>query len=311
MKNPTQDIILQELKVKDNNELLPFLETNEVRKSRNAIKSLLAHKQININGKVITQFNFALKPGDIVRIMKHNQERKRNKLKGATIEYEDDYLIIVNKDPGMLSVSTDKEKSRTVYNILNEYVRKKNKRNRVYVLHRLDREISGLMVFAKNQDIQSLFQNNWDKLIPVFTYIAVVEGSLQPPAGKITSWLTEDKNYVMRASLSDNGGLESTTDYKTLKSNGEYSLLSFKLVTRRKNQVRSQMKLIGHPVVGDKKYGATGNPIKRIALHVQDILLIHPVSGQKLEFNCPIPKVMAKLTDKKVQIKKQNYESRV
>lgn len=309
MRKSTQDIVLQEIKVTENVELLSFLENKQVRKSRNAIKSLLAHKQINVNGKLATQFNLALKPGDVIRIMKYDQERKRNKLKGATIEYEDDYLIVVNKEPGILSVSTDKEKTRTVYNVLNEYVKKKNKKNRVYVLHRLDREISGLMIFAKSEDIQSLYQSNWDKLVPVFTYVAVVEGTPQPSAGSIVSWLNEDKNYVMRSSTTNNGGLESRTDFKTIKSNGNYSLLNYKLITRRKNQVRAQMRQIGHPVVGDKKYGAINNPIKRIALHVQEMLLIHPVSGQKIEFNCPMPKLMSKLTDKKTQLKNNTYES--
>lgn len=299
MKQSSKDITLQEIKVKAPAELLQFLEANQVRKSRNAIKSLLAHKQINVNGKLVTQFNLELKAGDVVRIMRFNQEKKRNKLKGLTIEYEDDHLIVINKEPGFLSVSTDKEKARTVYNILTEHVKKKKKPGRIFVLHRLDREVSGLMIFAKNEDIQAQYQKNWDRLVPLYTYVAIVEGVPEPRTGTITSWLTEDKNYVMRASETNNGGLESTTHYKVLKSNGQYSLLSYKLETRRKNQIRAQMKQIGHSVVGDKKYGAPDNPIKRIALHAQDMLLIHPVSGQKLEFNSPIPKAMMQLVNRK------------
>jgi len=295
MRQPSKDIILQEIKVKESGELLQFLEANQVRKSRNAIKSLLAHKQINVNGKLATQYNLPLKTGDVVRVMRFNQEKKRNKLKGLTIEYEDDYLIVINKESGVLSISTDKERVRTVYNVLNEYVKKKKKMARVFVLHRLDREVSGLMVFAKSDDIQVLYQKNWDRLVPVYTYVAVVEGVPEPKNGTVTSWLTEDKNYVMRTSTTDNGGLESTTHYKTLKSNDRYALLSFRLETRRKNQIRAQMKQIGHSVVGDKKYGAKDNPIKRIALHAQDMILTHPVSGQKIEFNAPVPKVMTQL----------------
>lgn len=298
MRQSPKDIILQEIKVKEPAELLQFLEANQIRKSRNAIKSLLAHKQILVNGKLVTQYNFALNAGDTVRVMKHNQLQKRNKLKGLTIEYEDDHLIVINKEAGILSVSTDKERVRTVYNVLNEHVKKKRKTNRVFVLHRLDREVSGLMIFAKSEDIQVLYQKNWDKLVPLFTYVAVVEGSPEPPNGTVTSWLKEDKNFVMRASDTNNGGLESITHYKILKSNDQYSLLSFRLQTRRKNQVRAQMKQIGHPVAGDKKYGASGNPIKRIALHVQDMILTHPVSGQKLDFNAPVPKTMMQLITK-------------
>lgn len=301
MRNQIDNIILQEFKVAETTQLLKFLEDNKVRKSRNAVKSLLAHKQINVNGKPSSQFDMPLKPGDVVKVMKHNQEKKLNKLPGLTIEFEDDYIIVVNKETGILSVSTDKEKSRTVYNVLNEHVQKKNRNKRVYVLHRLDREVSGLMVFAKDEDIQALYQTNWDRLVPVFTYVAVVEGVLEQPSGIVKSWLTEDKNYVMRASLTENGGLLSLTHYKTLKSNDRYSLLSFRLETRRKNQVRVQMKQIGHPIVGDKKYGSTENPLKRIALHVQDMLLVHPVSGKKLEFNCPVPKNMQQLITKKLE----------
>ena len=299
MRKSANDIVLQEIKVNASAELLQFLEAQKVRKSRNAIKSLLAHKQVNVNGKLATQFNMPLKPGDTVRIMKFNQEKKQNKLKGLTIEFEDDYLIVINKDAGTLSVSTDKEKTRTVYNVLSEHVKKKKKFARVYVLHRLDREVSGLMVFAKSEDIQLLYQTSWDKLVPLYNYIAVVEGTPAPANGTVKSWLTEDKNYVMRASGTDNGGLESITHYKTIKTNDQYSLLSFRLETRRKNQLRAQMRQIGHPVVGDKKYGATENPLKRIALHVQDMILIHPVSGQKIEFNCSIPKAMQRLLDAK------------
>lgn len=143
------------------------------------------------------------------------------------------------------------------------------------------------MIFAKDENIQALYQKNWDKLVPLYSYTAVVEGVPETRTGTITSWLAEDKNYVMRASATNNGGLESITHYNILKSNSRYALLNFRLETRRKNQIRAQMKQIGHPVVGDKKYGATESPIKRIALHVQDMLLIHPVSGQKLEFNIP------------------------
>lgn len=301
MKQLSQDVILQEIKVKESAELLQFLETNQVRKSRNAIKSLLAHKQIKVNGKLVTQYNHPLKAGDTVLIMKFNQEQKRNKLKGLTIEYEDEYLIVINKEPGVLSISTDKEKVRTVYNVLTEHVKKKKKLARIFVLHRLDREVSGLMIFAKDENIQALYQKNWDKLVPLYSYTAVVEGVPETRTGTITSWLAEDKNYVMRASATNNGGLESITHYNILKSNSRYALLNFRLETRRKNQIRAQMKQIGHPVVGDKKYGATESPIKRIALHVQDMLLIHPVSGQKLEFNIPVPKAMLQLVNKEIQ----------
>ena len=295
MRKSSQDTVLQEFKVSEPGELLSFLIEKNVRKSRNAVKSLLAHKQIRVNGKLVTQFNHELQKGDKVSVMKFNQARKERKLKGATIVFEDEYIIVVDKDAGLLSVSTDKEKSRTVFNVLNEYVKKANKNARVFVLHRLDREVSGLMVFAKNPEVQSIFQSEWDKVVPVYNYTTVIEGDIISKSGKIESWLTENKNFVMQYSLTDNGGLKATTYYKTVKSTPRYSLLNLELETRRKNQARIHMKQTGHPIVGDKKYGAKSSPIKRIALHAQEMVLMHPITKEKLEFKSPTPKKMLEL----------------
>lgn len=295
MGNTSRDKVLQEVKATKPGELLDFLMEKQVRKSRNAIKSLLAHKQIKVNGKLVTQYNHELVPGDKVSVMKFNQSRKERKLKGLKIVFEDDDLIIVDKEAGFLSVSTDKEKLRTIYGVLNEYVKKKSKNARVFVLHRLDREVSGFLVFAKSLDLQDVFQKNWDNLVKEYIYTAVVQGKPEQDEGTVVSWLTENKNFVMMSSTIDNGGLKSVTHYKVVKSVGRYTLVDFNLETRRKNQLRVQMQSIGHTIVGDKKYGATDNPIKRIALHVREIALKHPVTGQLLEFKSPIPKVMQQL----------------
>jgi len=295
MRNTPRDKALQEYKATKPSELLDFLMENQVRKSRNAIKSLLAHKQIKVNSKLVTQYNHELKPGDKVSVMKFDQSRKEKRLKGLKIIFEDDDLIIVDKEAGFLSVSTDKEKLRTVYGSLNEYVKKKNKNSRVFVLHRLDREVSGFLIFAKSAELQDIFQKNWDNLVKEYTYTAVVEGKLEQKEGTIISWLTENKNFVMMSSSTDNGGLKSVTHYKVIKSVGRYSLLDFNLETKRKNQLRVQMQSIGHPVVGDKKYGASKNPIKRIALHAKELVLKHPMTGDLLEFRSTVPKVMQQL----------------
>mgnify|MGYP003623490767 CR=1 FL=1 len=295
MKKTSKDTILQEYKVSTPSELLLFLVEKNVRKSRNAIKSLLAHKQIRVNGKLITQFDFKLDAGDVVLVMKFDQSRKEKKLKGATIVFEDEYIIVIDKDAGLLSVSTDKEKSKTAFSILNEYVRKSNKNARVFVLHRLDREMSGLMVFAKDQDTQALFQSAWDKIVKEYNFSAVVEGEVKSKEGIVKSWLTENRNLVMQYSLTDNGGLEAETHYRLVKSANRYSLLDLKLETRRKNQARIHMKQIGHPIVGDKKYGAKNNPIKRIALHAQSMVVIHPITKETIEMKSPVPRKMLDL----------------
>ncbi|MFV0331859.1 MAG: RluA family pseudouridine synthase [Dysgonomonas sp.] len=295
MRNNPKDKSLQEIKVTQQAQLLDFLIEKQVRKSRNAVKSLLAHKQIKVNGKLVTQFDFELKSGDKVSVMKFDQSRKEKKLKGAKILFEDDDIIIVDKEAGFLSVSTDKEKSRTVFKALNEYVKKKDKNGRVFVLHRLDREVSGLMIFARNPELQEIFQKNWDAIVINYAYVAVVDGRPNPSNGTVTSWLTENKNFVMMSSPTDNGGLKSITHYKTIKSIGRYSLLSFNLETRRKNQIRVHMQQIGHSIVGDKKYGASNNPIKRIALHAGELTLKHPATGELLEFKSSVPKNMQML----------------
>ena len=294
-----RDIALQELKVEKESELLDFLIEKQVRKSRSAIKSLLVHKQIKVNGKLVTQFNRELKAGDKVSVMKFDQSKKEKRLKGLKIVFEDDDLIIIDKEAGFLTVSTDKEKLRTVYGILNEYVKKNGKNRRVFVLHRLDREVSGFLIFAKSTEIQDIFQKNWDKLVKEYTYTAVIDGKPEKEEGTIESWLTENKNFVMQSSSFDNGGLKSITHYKTVKSTERYTLLDFDLETRRKNQIRVQMQSIGHPIVGDKKYGAKNNPIKRIALHVRELALKHPMTNELLEFKSPIPKAIKQLVEMK------------
>lgn len=290
-----KDKVLQEIKVSSPAVLLDFLIDKQVRKSRNAIKSLLSHKQIKVNGKLVTQFDHELKPGDWVAVMKFDQSRKEKKLTGLKIIFEDDDLIVIDKEVGFLSVSTDKEKQRTVYGVLNEYVKRRNKNSRIFVLHRLDREISGLMIFAKSAELQEMFQRNWGLLVQKFVYTGVVEGKLRENKGTVVSWLTENKNFVMFASSTDNGGLEAITHYHAVKTIGRYTMVDFELETRRKNQLRVQMQSIGHPIVGDKKYGASNNPIKRIALHAKEIVLKHPTTGEILEFKTTLPKMMQQL----------------
>ncbi len=296
MRNSSKrDTILQEIKADKTIPLLDFLIEKQVRKSRNAIKSLLAHKQIKVNGKLITQFDFELNKGDKVAVMKFDQSRKEKKMKGLKIVFEDEDLIIVDKEAGFLSVSTDKEKMRTVYGLLNEYVKKQKKNARVFVLHRLDREVSGLLIFARSAEFQDIFQKNWDNLVKKYLYTGVVEGIPAKKEDTLGSWLTENKNFVMMSSSYDNGGLKSVSHYKVFKSVGHYSLLQFDLETRRKNQIRVQMQQIGCPIVGDKKYGASKNPIKRIALHAGELQLKHPTTGELLEFKSSFPKVMQQL----------------
>lgn len=290
---------LQEFKVTKESELLAFLMEKKVKKSRSAIKSLLAHKQIVVNKQVVSQYNFLVKPGDAVSIEKHDRSHDKKLLKGLQIVFEDDYLVVIDKEEGLLSIATDREKRETAYSIVSNYIKHSDPEARIFVLHRLDRETSGLMMFAKSEKIQEIMQKKWDELITARTYQAIVEGKLEAGEGTVTSWLTENKNFKMFSSPKDNGGQKSITHYKTLKSNKYYSLLSLKLDTGRKNQIRVHLESLAHPIVGDKKYGSKHNPIRRMALHAYELSFVHPITGKQLEFTSPIPLKMRSLVDSK------------
>lgn len=297
MRRRNRDSVLQSFQVQEPSELLAFLLVQQVRKSRNAIKSLLANKLVQVNGKVVTQFNEALKKGDVVDIHKVSPRKEPGKLKGLTILYEDDDILVIDKEAKLLSISTDSEKKQTAYNILSEYVKSHDREARIFVLHRLDRDTSGLMIYAKTPEVQERMQKHWDYAIKKRSYIAIVEGHLEPADGKMTTWLTEDKNYVMHSSPKDNGGQIAITNYQTLKVNDTFSMLQLNLETGRKNQIRVQMQHAGHPIVGDKKYGSEINPIKRMALHANELIFIHPYTNERLAFKSPVPRRMQWLMD--------------
>lgn len=298
MKEKVHNTALQEMKVSKPSELLDFLIESKVRKSRNAVKSLLTHKQIKVNSQTVTQYNYELKPGDKVSIHKHDHKLDEKKLKGLTIIYEDKYIVVIDKESGLLSVSTGKEQMKeTAYNIISSYLKVKNAENKPYILYRLDRETSGLMVFTKDPDLQEKLQKEWILHPPKRSYIAVVDSPLAVTSGTITSWLTENKNFVVFASEKDNGGLKAVTHYKVEKANSRYTVLKLNAETSRKNQLRVQLQFIGHPIVGDKKYGSKTSPIRRIALHANELEFRHPVTKEKMYFVSALPKKMQVMVD--------------
>lgn len=307
MKGKISNTVLQEIKVAENAELMEYLIEKKVRNSRSAVKSLLSHKQVKVNNKIISQYNHKLNPGDTITVHKYDRKSEQKKLNGLTIIYEDKDLIVVDKESGLLSVSTGKDQLKeTAYNIVNNYIKSKNAKLKAYVLYRLDRETSGLILFAKSEEVQEDLQHNWLKHPPVRVFQAIVEGKLLPSEGTITSWLTENKNFVMFSSPTDNGGLKSVTHYKTIRANNKYSLLQLKLETARKNQLRVQLQSLGHPIIGDKKYGSKVSPIRRIALHASELSFIHPVTKEKLEFISPLPKKMQIIADSILNLRTDN-----
>lgn len=275
--------------------LLPFLFDLLKEQSRSSVKALLGHGQILVNQNVTTQFDTPLKPGDVVTISyERGKVAFNNQL--LNIVYEDDFVIVINKKEGLLSVSTAKVRERTAYHILSDYLKKSDPRNKIFVLHRLDRETSGLMMFAKTRAVQEKMQANWNEMITERTYVAVVEGRPEKDSDLLTTNLQE--NAEARVYVVAEGGKEAVTRYQVLRSNDKYTLLELNLETGRKNQIRAQMEYIGHPIAGDYKYGAETDPTGRLMLHAQRLYFIHPETGEEMRFDTRILDSFKSLTSK-------------
>ncbi len=214
---------------------------------------------------------------------------KKNRLKGIEIIHEDRDVLVVDKPPGLLTMATDKEKVKTAYYILTDYVRKGYSKscNRIYIVHRLDKGTSGLLIFAKSEKAKFYLQNQWAKTEK--KYLAVVYGNLSRKEGTISSYLAENINRMMYSTSNASKGKLSHTAYRVLKETKDFSLLEITLITGRKNQIRVHLADKGCPVVGDKKYGDTHDTHKRLALHAKSITFNHPFSGKRLTFDTKIP----------------------
>lgn len=276
------------LKVKEAMELMAFLEFHLQGKSKNNLKSLLTHGQITIDSQVVSQYNHQLEIGQEV-IINWNKDRDVKKMTGVSIIFEDEHLIIVNKEEGVLSVSTGGRNENTAYNKLKDYVKSNDPKNKIFIVHRLDKNTSGIMMFAKTAEAQQLLQSDWKKYITARKYSVLVEGRVKEDKGTITTWLKENAAFVVYSSKIDNGGKKAITNYELVKKSNTYSLLEASLETGRKNQIRVHMKDLMHPIVGDKKYGATGNPIKRLGLHARVLEFTHPITEKEYKFETKVP----------------------
>ncbi len=268
--------------------LLKSLLANLPNKSRSVVKAVLRDRQVFVDGKPVTQFDHPLTPGQHVvvgwdRAVPLEQPRELN------IVYEDQDLIVINKPSGLLTVATEKEKRKTAYSMLSRYVKTADPKQKIFIIHRLDRETSGLLLFAKSEAIKRKIQENWNATVGQRTYIGVVEGQMADPEGTIVSWLTESKAFIVYSSQNQRKGKKAITHYKKIGGNSTYSLLQINLETGRKHQIRVHMQDIKHSIIGDKKYGSTLNPIRRIGLHAQVLSFTHPSTGEKCHFETPIP----------------------
>jgi 23S rRNA pseudouridine1911/1915/1917 synthase len=201
----------------------------------------------------------------------------------------------LTKWPGCFPWLPKTKNGQRLYSLLSRHVKKQDRGNKIFIVHRLDRETSGLMLFAKSEAVKDKLQETWNETVIERTYIAVVEGAVEKQEGTITSYLSEDKVFKMHSSPKPDSGKEAITHFSVLKKNNAYSLLKVNLETGRKNQIRIHMQEMGHNIVGDKKYGATANPIKRLGLHAQQLSFIHPVTGKKMNFETKIPRVFMRL----------------
>jgi 23S rRNA pseudouridine1911/1915/1917 synthase len=247
-----------------------------------------------VNNTAISVYNYKLKPGDLVSLNKGKQPIEED-LEGIKILHEDATLIVIEKPAGLLSVSTSGEKERTAYHMLSSYVKKTDPGKYVFVLHRLDRETSGVMMFAKSKEAQATLQNNWREMVLQRTYSVIVEGKVGKPEGSISSHLIESKAMKVHTTQKKEEGQLAITFFKLVKQLSDYALLEVTLETGRKNQIRVHMQEMGNPVVGDKKYGAQTNMMQRLGLHASLLVFRHPETREIMRFESPLPKSFQRL----------------
>ena len=274
-------------------QLITFVMEKMHGMSRNRAKALISNRVVLVNNTITTHPLAELKPGDVVQLDR-SKHKKSFHCKELDIIFEDPYLLIIDKHPGLLSMSNN-SRQQTVQTVLNRYLEKGGGRNTSHLVHRLDRDTSGLMVYAKDVQTQQSLINSWQQLVTNRRYLALVEGEFEQTRGRVQSWLTEDKKFVTHSSPVDNGGKYAVTHYNVLASSNGYSLVECELETGRKNQIRVHMADLGHPVVGDHKYGSDEDPMRRLGLHAYMLCFTHPVTGKHLRFETPVPFCFEKL----------------
>ncbi len=272
--------------VRGEDQLLEWLFKN-VKASKNKIKATLAGRGVKVNNKVVTQFDHQLQAGDKIAISRSKQNDKF-KSRYVKIVYEDKWIVVVEKNVGILSMAAG-HKSLNVKSVLDDYFQKTRQACRAHVVHRLDRDTSGLMIYAKDMETEQILEHHWHDIVYDRRYVAVVSGEMEEDKGTVSNWLKDNKAYVTYSSPVDNGGKFAVTHFFTLDRKKDYSLVEFQLETGRKNQIRVHSADMGHPVCGDVKYGNGNDPLHRLCLHAFLLCFNHPVTGEPMEFETPIP----------------------
>ncbi len=271
--------------------LLHFLLDKAPSTSKTKIRKLIKHGGVLVNGEPVHRPDHRLLPGQSV------ETRRPISPSPFPILYEDPYMIAFEKPPGLLSVATDRENIHTFYRSVNQYVQlRSNRRERIFIVHRLDREVSGIMLFAKTPEIKETLQKNWGETEKL--YCALVEGHLPQEEGTIKSWLSETSTHKVYSCPEGPSAKHAVTHYRQLARYPRFTLVEIRLETGRKNQIRAHLSELGCPIVGDRKYGAATNPMGRMALHAFALSFTHPVSGKRIKLESPVPKVFGELRKK-------------
>ena len=275
-------------KVLEKGELLETLYVLFKDLSKKKIKNYLKDGGVLVNGKVVTKFNTPVKKNDIIELSKINKTHKKSNL---DIIYEDEYFFVINKPAGLLSISTTKEKEKTAYHLVREFIKSRKKNDKIFVLHRLDKDTSGVLVFVKDNTLKNLLQNNWDKYVKTREYVALVTGNVKD-VDDYTCYLKEigpDKVIV----TNKKEGKIAVTSLKTINKNNKYSLVKVNIKTGRRNQIRVVLNHLGSPIVGDKKYG--GIKSNRLYLHASKLTITNPLNNKTYTFESSVPSSFKKV----------------
>lgn len=278
------------LKVEKEGELLDYLYNNlDMPKKR--IKQYLTHGSIFVNNNRTTRYNYKLIPGMNIVI---DTDSKSKKTLPFDILFEDEHIIVVNKPSGLLTIATEKEKDKTLYHIVREYLVGKNQYARVFIVHRLDKDTSGIVVLAKDEKTKNKLQENWNEYVSLREYVAVVHGHLKNESDTIVQKLKETKTNLVYPTK-DEDGKEAITKYKVIKESEDYSMVSINIETGRKNQIRVAFQTLRNPIVGDKKYGDPRDKETRLYLHANRLKLYYPELKKDILFETPTPNEFKKI----------------
>lgn len=274
--------------VEHDGKLLDWLLENVKGMSKSKIKSTLQGRGIKVGQKVITQFDYPLTAGMKITFSKTKQNNNIFKSRYVKIVYEDQYLVVIEKNIGILSMAAG-HSTLNVKTVLDDYFKRSRQKCTAHIVHRLDRDTSGLMIYAKDKQTEMLLEQDWHNIVFDRRYVAVVSGEMEQDEGTIANWLKDNCAYITYSSPVDNGGKYAVTHFHVLKRSADYSLVEYKLETGRKNQIRVHTADMGHPVCGDVKYGNGDNPIGRLCLHAYVLSFYHPITHEPMDFETPIP----------------------